>query len=244
MKRMILSVAMLAFATLGYAQETDSTTVAATETAVSTERNEWLPTFESIAVDAELDIKFIRVPETDAPKIIYDTKGSYTSKFRAEVKDKVLRVTEKADARRPERTQVTIYYNSLRTISLSGGVNATFEGEIEATLLDLTVSRKSSLTASMNVRDLNMELTGNSTANLSGSVRYLSLYASTGRVIAPEMEIMSAEVNAQSKAEVSLWITDRFIGKTTTNGKISYKGTPQVVRGGAKFMGGEISRVE
>ena len=89
-----------------------------------------------------------------------------------------------------------------------------------------------------------MEQTGYSTANLSGSVRYLTLYVSTGNVAASDLEVMSAEVNAQSKADVSLWITDRFIGKTTTNARITYKGQPAVVRGGAKFMGGEISHVE
>lgn len=89
-----------------------------------------------------------------------------------------------------------------------------------------------------------MEQTGYSTANLSGSVRYLTLYVSTGKVAASDLEVMSAEVNAQSKAEVSLWITDRFVGKTTTNARISYKGDPKIVRGGAKFMGGEINRVE
>lgn len=55
---------------------------------------------------------------------------------------------------------------------------------------------------------------------------------------------MSAEVNAQSKADVSLWITDRFIGKTTTNARITYKGRLPSCAGGAKFMGGEISHVE
>lgn len=48
---------------------------------------------------------------------------------------------------------------------------------------------------------------------------------------------MSAEVNAQSKADVSLWITDRFIGKTTTNARITYKGQPAVVRGGRQVHG-------
>ena len=36
----------------------------------------------------------------------------------------------------------------------------------------------------------------------------------------------------------------RSLGKTTTNARITYKGQPAVVRGGAKFMGGEISHVE
>lgn len=236
MKKMLLSAVMLAFAAFGHAQE-------GTQAADATERNEWLPTFGAVTVDADLDICFIRVPDTQAPKIVYDTKGSYTSKFRAEVKDKVLRITEKSDSRRPERTQVTVYYNTLAAVTLSGAT-VVFEGTLDATLLDLTVGRKASLTATLDVKDLKMELTGSSSATLSGKVRYLSLFASTGKVAASELEVMSAEVNAQSKADVSLWITDRFVGKTTTNARITYKGQPAVVRGGAKFMGGEISRVE
>ena len=138
---------------------------------------------------------------------------------------------------------MTVYYNALRAVSLSGAA-ATFEGTLDAAVLDVTVNRKASLTAKLDVKDLKMEQTGYSTANLSGSVRYLSLYVSTGKVAASDLEVMSAEVNAQSKAEVSLWITDRFVGKTTTNARISYKGDPKIVRGGAKFMGGEINRVE
>ena len=231
---MILSLMVLAFAASGRAQETGA--------AGATERNEWLPTFEAVAVDADLDIKFVRVPDTEAPKIVYDTKGSYTTKFRAEVKDKTLRITEKSDSRRPDRTQVTVYYNALRAVSLAGAA-AVFEQTLEAPVFDMVLNRKASLTAKLDIRDLKMDQTGYSSATLSGSVRYLTLYVSTGKVAASELEVMSADVNAQSKAEVWLWITDRFVGKTTTNARISYKGDPKVVRGGAKFMGGEINHV-
>ena len=231
MKKMILSAVMLVFAASGRAQEAGA--------ASPTEHNEWLTTFEAVAVDADLDIKFVKVPDTEAPKIVYDTKGSYTSKFRAEVKDKTLRISEKYDSRRPDRTQVTVYYNALQSVSLSGAA-AVFEGTVDAVLLDLTLG----LTAAFDVKDLRMELTGGSSATLTGKAGYLTLFASTGRVAASGLEVMSAEVNAQSKADVSLWITDRFIGKTTTNARITYKGQPAVVRGGAKFMGGEISHVE
>ena len=223
MKKMILSAVMLVFAASGRAQEAGA--------ASPTEHNEWLTTFEAVAVDADLDIKFVKVPDTEAPKIVYDTKGSYTSKFRAEVKDKTLRISERPDSRRPDRTEVTVYYNTLQSVSLSGAA-AVFEGTVDAVQLDLTLGRKASLTAAFDVKDLRMELTGGSSATL------------TGKVAASGLEVMSAEVNAQSKADVSLWITDRFIGKTTTNARITYKGQPAVVRGGAKFMGGEISHVE
>ena len=227
MKKMILSAVMLVFAASGRAQEAGA--------ASPTEHNEWLTTFEAVAVDADLDIKFVKVPDTEAPKIVYDTKGSYTSKFRAEVKDKTLRISERPDSRRPDRTEVTVYYNTLQSV---------FEGTVDAVQLDLTLGRKASLTAAFDVKDLRMELTGGSSATLTGKASYLTLFASTGRVAASGLEVMSAEVNAQSKADVSLWITDRFIGKTTTNARITYKGQPAVVRGGAKFMGGEISHVE
>jgi len=233
MKKMILTAVMLAAAALCRAQQPAETG----------ERREWLTSFTAVEVSAPLDVKFVQVPDTEAPKIVYDTKGSYTTKFRAEVKDKTLRISERPDSRRPERTEVTVYYNALRAVSLSGAA-ATFVGTLDAAVLDVTVNRKASLTAKLDVKDLKMEQTGYSTANLSGSVRYLTLYVSTGKVAASDLEVMSAEVNAQSKAEVSLWITDRFVGKTTTNARISYKGDPKIVRGGAKFMGGEINRVE
>ena len=125
-----------------------------------------------------------------------------------------------------------------------GSISGFVGGTVDAVLLDLTLGRKASLTAAFDVKDLRMELTGGSSATLTGKAGYLTLFASTGRVAASGLEVMSAEVNAQSKADVSLWITDRFIGKTTTNARITYKGQPAVVRGGAKFMGGEISHVE
>ena len=216
MKKMILSAVMLVFAASGRAQEAGA--------ASPTEHNEWLTTFEAVAVDADLDIKFVKVPDT-------------------EVKDKTLRISERPDSRRPDRTEVTVYYNTLQSVSLSGAA-AVFEGTVDAVQLDLTLGRKASLTAAFDVKDLRMELTGGSSATLTGKASYLTLFASTGRVAASGLEVMSAEVNAQSKADVSLWITDRFIGKTTTNARITYKGQPAVVRGGAKFMGGEISHVE
>ena len=98
MKKMILTAVMLAAAALCRAQQPAETG----------ERREWLTSFTAVEVSAPLDVKFVQVPDTEAPKIVYDTKGSYTTKFRAEVKDKVLRITERSDARRPDRTSARL----------------------------------------------------------------------------------------------------------------------------------------
>ena len=66
MKKMILSAVMLVFAASGRAQEAGA--------ASPTEHNEWLTTFEAVAVDADLDIKFVKVPDTPRPPRSYTTR--------------------------------------------------------------------------------------------------------------------------------------------------------------------------
>lgn len=211
--------------------------------AQSGEQRDWLTSFTAVEVTAPLDIRFIRVPDTEAPKIVYDTKGSYTTRFRFEVRDKVLYVSERPDSRRTERTQVAVYYNSLERIAIADAV-ATFDSTLVATVLDLTVGGMAQVTLPLDVKDLKLDQTGHSKTTLTGTSRYLTLFVSTGTLEARELEVMSAEVNVTSSATASLWVTDRFEGKTSTGGKITYKGTPTVVRGGTKFMGGDITRVE
>ncbi len=217
--------------------------VQAQTTAGSGEQREWLTTFTAVEVTAPLDIRFIQVPDTEAPRIIYDTKGSYSTRFRFEVRDKVLTISERPDSRRPERTQVTVCYNSLERIAIADAT-AQFDSVIVATVLDLTVGGMAQVTATLDVKDLKLEITGKSQTLLKGSARYLSLFLSSGMLEAGSLEVMSALANVTSTGAASLWVTDRFEGRTSTGGKIIYKGSPTVIRGGEKFMGGDITRIE
>lgn len=205
-------------------------------------QREWLTSFTAVEVTAPLDIRFVQVPESEAPKIIYDTKGAYTTRFRFEVRDRVLTISERPDSRRSERTQVTVYYNSLERIALADAV-ATFDSTLVATVLDLTIGGMARVTAPLDVKDLKLELTGKSHASLSGRARYLSLYLSSGTLDAVSLEVMSAEANVMGSGSATLWVTDRFEGRTSTGGKIAYRGDPTIIRGGEKFMGGNITRI-
>ena len=121
-------------------------------------QREWLTSFTAVEDTAPLDIRFIRVPDSEAPKIIYDTKGSYTTRFRFEVRDKVLRIMERPDSRRPERTQVEVYYNSLERIAVADAV-ATFDSTLVSTVLDLTIGGMAQVTVPLDVKDLQLEHT-------------------------------------------------------------------------------------
>ena len=232
MKKTILTVLMLCIVGLTRAESP----------ANSGEQREWLTSFTAVEVTAPVDLHFYRVPDTEAPKIIYDTKGSYTTRFRFGVQDKVLRISERPDSRRPERTQVSVYYNSLDRIAIADAV-ATFDSTLVATVLDLTVGGMAEVKAPMAVKDLKLDITGKGRVSLTGSARYLTLFISSGVLEAAALEVMSAVSNVTSSGTASLWVTDRFEGKTSTGGKITYKGSPTIIRGSMKFMGGDITRI-
>ena len=237
MKKTILTAATLLLAVCGLrAQDAGEAQSAAAA------KSEWLPSFTTLVIDAPLDIRLIRVPDTEAPKIVYDTKGSYTSKFKAAVKDRVLRITERPESRRPDRTEVTVYYNDLHKVTINDAT-AVFADTLSSKMHDMTIGGAATVTAALDFADLCLDISGKSNVTLTGKARYLRLYISSAKLDASGLETMSAEVNAQSGAIATLWVTDRFEGKTSTNAKIFYKGDPSVVRGGAKFLGGDITHI-
>ena len=239
MKIQISSAIALLFSFAGFAQTIEPISLESSDTA----QQEWLQSFSAVEINAPLNILFIRIPAAEAPKIIYDTKGAYTTKFRFDIKNHVLRINEKAESRRPEQTIVTVYYNSLESLSLFDAT-ASFREPIIADLFDLTIGSRAALTTTLDVKDLKMNVTGNSSATLDGSARYLTLDASTGKVDALNLVVMAARVNATSGASVMLDATERLEATTSTSGTVYYKTEPSIMRGGIHFMGGNIEQAK
>lgn len=234
MKKLFFSIVMIAAALGARAQQTAP---------AAAEKSEWLPAFTRVEASGAFDVVFERVPDSEAPKIVYDTKGSYTTKFRAEVKDRVLHIRERIDSRRPERTQVRVCYNTLSSFALTDA-KASLADTLRQSLLDVALSGGASLEGALEVQDLDMSVSDKASALLGGSARYLTLQVSGGQVNAAELESMSARVSAQSNAEVRVWVTDRLEARTSTGAVLRYKGEPAIVRTALKFMGGEIKPLE
>ncbi len=234
MKKLISGLtAALLFAGTGWTQTAEPTPA----------KSEWLASFSSVQVNAPLDIVFIRIPAHEAPKIVYDTKGSYTSKFRFEVKNRVLRISERDDERHPERTEVTVYYNTLESLSVTDAT-VRFLEPIAGDLFNLTIGTRASLTATFDVKDLKMEVSGRCSATLDGSARYLTLAAATGTVEALDLEVMSARVNVTTGGSLTLNVTERLEAITSTNGTVRYKTKPAILRTEIRLMGGTIDRAK
>lgn len=233
MKKMILSVLAIAFSVFCYAQNNNT----------SAPVSEWLSSFNAVSISGGMNVKFIKVADTEAPKIVYDLKGAVAAKFKFEVKNKVLIVSDRMDVKRLSPADVVIYYNSLNKLTINQAT-VTFDKPIDGVMVDMFIEDQAVVSAQLNIRDLKLEIGGKSKVTLSGSVRYLSLYDSSSVLNASELVVMSAMVAASNSAEVLLNISERIEAKTSTGGKVSYSGKPEIVRNGSSFFGGQITQKE
>ena len=117
MKRWILSLALLTLGFTASAQNDliDRGELAPEIAAASGEKMEWLPSFNGVIVEGLFRIRFERVPMDQAPKIVFNTKGVYDSRFTAEVnKNKMLVISERIGARERSETEVTVITTTWR----------------------------------------------------------------------------------------------------------------------------------
>lgn len=240
----IFAMATLAVAAQNTAPATATTaTTTATEQVVSIPKTDWLMPFNSIKVDAPLNVVFKKVATDEECRITYDTKGNITSKFKFEVDKKgVLVVSEKSDPKRTSVTDVTIYYNTLREVKIAHA-KAEFENRIEGTMFDINVSGGAIASLDVNTLDLAIECTGISRLTINGSTKYLTMRVSTAKVNCSALSTVATIVDASHSAEVRVVVSERLDATTSTGAKLLYKGHPIILRDHTAIFGGDIINI-
>lgn len=213
----------------------------ASNTPVSVPKTDWLAPFTKVVVDGPIIINFKRVSSAEELKVVYDTKGSLASRFRAVVdKNGVLNISERFDSKQSApTTEVTLYYKELDNIKIAHST-ATFAEPVKATTLDVLVSGGAVVTLPIDTLDAVVECTGSSRMVLSGRSRYFKIDVSTAKINAFELETVSLNVNASHGAELKAMVMERLEAVTSTSAKLFYKGKPQIVRNRNSLFGGDI----
>lgn len=248
MKGVILSLilAMMAGAVSAQTTSTPTTVNAAqtpTEQVVSIPKTDWLTPFTAVKIDGPMNVIFKKVPTVEESRIIYDTKGNITSKFKFEVdKNGVLVVSEKSDPKRTSVTDITIYYHSLREVKIAHA-KAEFEQSIEGTIFDLTVSGGAMVVLDVKTLDIAVECTGVSRLTLSGDTKYLTMRVSTAKVDCSKLAVMSATIECSHSSEVRVNVSERLEATTSTGAKLLYKGNPIILRDHTAIFGGDIINI-
>ncbi len=230
-----------------YAQSTTAPAAQASaqtvEKVVSQPKTDWLMAFNRVKVDGPMNVIMRQIPATEAPHIIYDTKGNITSKFKFEIsRNGELVITEKYDPKRTSVTDVVICYNTLREVRIAHA-KAEFEDVIEDTIFDISVSGGAIVSLNIKTLDIAVECTGQSLLTMGGETKYLTMRASTAKVNCSQLDVVSATIDASHMAEVRAVISERLEATTSTGAKLLYKGYPTILRDHTAIFGGEIINI-
>ena len=234
MKRFLLSIFALCCATNLMAQESTIPNLGPIK--------ENLSSFNSIDVNAPIKLTLFKIDKSEAPYIIYDTKGCYTSKFEFEVQKKgngVLKIDERSDSKRESVTEVEVYFNELTDISISKA-DATVNGTLNAQLLDLYISNDSHFVADVDTLDIKIYASGKCCIILTGEARYQTADISTADYNAAKLNTVSTVATSSHNATVKVNATERLEAKSSTGGKILYCTEPVILRSEITLFGGEI----
>lgn len=239
MKRFL---AITIFAMMAFAASAQSSVVA-TAPVVSSPKTDLLVAFNRVKIDGPMNVIFKSVASANDARIVYDTKGNITSKFKFEIdKSGTLVVSEKSDPKRTTVTDVTIYYHELRGAKIAHA-KSVFENVIENDLFDLSVSGGAVVIVDIKTLDVAVECTGTSRLTLGGSTKYLTMRTSTAKADCTKLSVVSATVEASHSAEVRLAIQERLEATAATGAKLFYKGTPTILREHTAVFGGEIINI-
>lgn len=219
-------------------------TAARAATVMASPRSEWLGAFSGIAVDGKMHVRIIKNAAEEGPRIIYDSKGELSPKFKAAVdRNGILKIEEPADSKRTTVTEVTVWCNDIYSLSVAGA-DLTVESVIACDMFDLDVSGGANVTARFDVADLSVSATGRSSIVVEGAAKYMTLDISTAKFDGSALTTVSSIVDASHVAEVRVAVSERLQGTTSTSAKIIYTGEPHIIRARTTMFGGEIAPAE
>ena len=201
-----------------------------------------LSSFNSIDVNAPIKLTLIKIDKSEAPYIIYDTKGCYTSKFEFEVLKKgdgILKIDERSDSKRESVTEVEVYFNELTDISISKA-DVTVIGTLDTQLIDLYISNDSHFVADVDTLDIKVYASGKCCIILTGKARYQTVDISTADYNAAKLNTVSTVASSSHNATVKVNALERLEAKSSTGGKILYSIEPIILRSEITLFGGEI----
>lgn len=222
---------------------TDSRASLEVERVQNATKTEWLSPFSKVVVNGPIELVFKQVSANEELKVVYDTKGDLSSRFKALIdKNGVLQISERIDNKGEVKTSVTVYYKNLTSIEIAHAT-AQFEAPITGTMVDLSLKSGATLTVEVNTTDIAIECTGRSTLNIKGSTRYLKLNTTTSFINGFDFISTAADITASHSAEIKIMVDERLESSMSTSAKLLYKGHPKIIRSHNSLFGGDVIEV-
>ena len=206
--------------------------------AQQTIRSDKISWFNTVALTGNMVVELI---PADTSKINIELKDTDITKLEWGVTDSTLSVKLRPvnGTSKKGSATVVICYQVLDNLRVSGAEVKTVD-TVEGGVMQFDLSSGAKLTAAVNCKDMELKLSGNSVAQISGYAKYFTLRAALrSKADARELDSQSVLVQATANSEVYVNATERLVAETGTGASVFYTGNPQILRLSTK-LGGNI----
>ncbi|MFI3328384.1 MAG: DUF2807 domain-containing protein [Rikenellaceae bacterium] len=202
-----------------------------------------LSQFESLVVEADMDINLVEVSEGEPLRMEYDLGDNDPSKFKVDVRRGVLKISQPYNARSVSKIKATLYYNSALSNIEIDRATAKFVTTFAAPIAQITVDDSAMLEGEVDCADLELTAESNARLLLNGSCDYVLLKAkSAAKVELRKLDTRSLEIEVSHGAAVAVACGERMKVSTSTSGVIKYWGEPTILRRSNKLISGSLQK--
>lgn len=199
-----------------------------------------LQPFEAIRVESGMELNLVEVTKSDNLRITYDLSDNDPEKFKFEVKNEVLYITQPRNEKSSSPIVATLYYSGLKRIH-AARATLNITQKFSANIADIKLEDGASLMGELVCDDVEISAFTSSRLQITGDIRYLTLkISSSAKAELRELNTMSANINASNGAVVSIKTGERLDVTASTSSVVKYWGEPQIKRMRSSLIGGQV----
>jgi len=199
-------------------------------------------TYDQISVSGFFDVVLVSGKEG---AITITGEENILPYVKVEVKDNVLQIhlEKNKSVSTKENLVLTVPFEQISTVSLSGSGNVESKNSIEAASFKAKLSGSGDLKLDVNASDFEINLSGAGDVVLSGnSDNFISKMSGSGDIDATNLIAKKANLTISGSGDMIVNCTNSLYARVYGSGDIAYKGNPQSKD--TKVSGsGEISKI-
>ena len=179
-------------------------------------------------IEAKGGIK-LKLEQGSAQEVKVEADENLIDLITTEVRNNKLYVSLKKSIRQYEALNVYVTFDTLNSLTLQAGVQATNEGTLQFGNLDMNVSSGAGTDMNLFAENLSLNVSSGSNVTLSGKTNDLRVDNSSGAIVnASQLEAAYCHANSSSGANTRIWVTKECSIDASSGGRIKYAGSPQI----------------
>jgi len=220
MKKILLSVAVLFFVSMSFAQKTMITDANAEQRTVN-------GSFTAIKISGGIDL-YLSQYETESIAVSA-SETEFRDRIKTVIENGTLKIYYEGDklwTRGNKKLKAYVSFKSLENLSASGASDVVVTGAINVPALRIDCSGASDFKGAVKVDKLTIELSGASDAKISGSATEVSIQShGASDVKAYDLVVDNCTAKASGASDINITVNKELIVHASGASDVFYKGT-------------------